>query len=85
MPIPVTIRIIIPESGSRRNPQGTDKLPIEPSLSCSGIADSQSATVTSKARSAAGSCSSCQKATPDNTSASPIVVQATKPAAWREK
>ena len=48
--MPVTMRIIIPESGSRRKPHGTWKLPTVPFPICNGMEGIHGATVTSNAR-----------------------------------
>ncbi len=82
--MPVMIRIIMPDSGSIRNPQVTAKSPM-PVLVASGIDGIHCATVTSKARASPGSPSSCQNANSDTPSAAVIIAQATMPAVRLEK
>src|SRR3954453_17129191 len=81
--MPVTTRIIIPDSGSSRNPQVTWNSPT-PLLVSSGMRGIHSATVTSNARASAGSPSNCQNANSDRASAASIIVTATAPAVLRE-
>ena len=78
--MPVTTRIIIPESGSSRKPHGIEKLPIVPFASASGIAEIHDATRTVCSRPSAGRPSSCQNAYSESSSAAAIVALATRPA-----
>ena len=78
--MPVTTRIIIPESGSRRKPHGIWKLPIVPFASASGIDEIHGARRTVCSRPSAGSPSSCQKTYSESSSAAAIVALATRPA-----
>ena len=64
--MPVTTSIIIPDSGSSRNPHGTWNSADAAVASASGIDGIHCATMTSKARASAGSPSSCQNATSDS-------------------
>src|SRR5262245_20605498 len=82
-PMPVTTRIIMPDSGSSRNPHVTSKLPM-PSCVASGIFGIHSSTLMSNARASAGRPSSCQNATSDSPSAASIIVVAKAPAVLRE-
>ncbi len=82
--MPVTTRIIIPESGSSRNPQGAWNMPMPPRVA-SGIEGIHCATTTSKARASFGRPSNCQNAYSDTPRASVIVVHAIAPAILREK
>jgi hypothetical protein len=85
VPTPVTTRIIIAESGSRRSSQAASKAPIAPLPTSSGIDPIQSTPGTSTTRSPLGSPRSCQNAATDSASATVIVEQATIPATLREQ
>ena len=78
--MPVTTRIIIPESGSRRNPHGMENVPMVPFDSASGIDEIHDVTRTVCSRSSAGRPSSCQKAYIESSSAAAIAALATRPA-----
>src|SRR5215831_367938 len=83
--MPVTMRIIIPESGSSLNPHGTVKLPRLPLPSISGIFGIHVATTTSCTRASPSSPSSWKNDSSDRPSAPAIVTQATSPETVRLK
>ena len=85
VPMPVMMRIIIPDSGSRRKPHGTWNDPTAPDEVWSGMDGIHCATTTSNARASGASASSCQNATSDTPRASAIIAHATRPAVRREK
>ena len=72
--MPVTIRLIIADSGSSRNAHGTSNAPMPDTVS-SGIGGSHWATITTWSRCSAPS--SCTNAMIDSSNAPPIVAQAT--------
>ena len=74
--MPVTTRIIIPDSGSSVNAQGTSNEPMPPAVS-SGMGGIQAATVTWWKRSSPGRPRSCANAATDSSSDAAIVPQAT--------
>ncbi len=67
------------ESGSSRNPQGIENVPIVPLASCSGIADSHGATVTWCSVVPGIAMTSAQNALIDSASDAAMVEQATRP------
>ena len=77
--MPVTMRIIIPDSGSSRKLHGATKEP-HPSVVWSGIAGIHSATTTVWKRSSSGRPSSWKKAFRASRNDSPMVAHATSPA-----
>src|SRR5215468_2296231 len=85
VPMPVTMRIIIPDSGSSRNPHSTWNIPTVSLLVASGIDGIHCAMTTSYSRASPGRPSSCQNDSSDSPRAATIIVQATTPAVLREK